>query len=72
MERQIGEKFLTPEGVELEVVLAERLCRGCYYYVEHSKIPDFKICKKPKNTGNCITYTNEGRIDLILIFKQTK
>ena len=64
MERPIGEKFLTPEGVELEVVEAITIdsCIGCYY--------NDKNCNKLEISnilGRCW-----GRIDNHIIFKQTK
>ena len=34
--RKIGEKFKTPDGVELEVCGQYNLCMGCYYYVAES------------------------------------
>lgn len=35
MERQIGERFKTPKGVELEVKEKYDLCNGCYFYEEN-------------------------------------
>jgi hypothetical protein len=61
MERQIGDKFLTPEGVELEVVeVLVASCIDCYF----------------KNDGtdcvniNCSWISREDGKEII--FKQTK
>ena len=32
MKRTIGEKFKTPDGVELEVCGQYKLCNGCHFY----------------------------------------
>ena len=31
MKRKIGEKFKTPDGVELEVCGQYKLCKGCHF-----------------------------------------
>jgi len=66
MERPIGDKFLTPDGMELEVVLAERLCRGCYYREKHECL----LKEVDDNIGVC---TSEERTNgKQIIFKQAK
>jgi hypothetical protein len=66
MERKIGEKFLTPEGVELEVVLAVSFCKWCYYTANK----ECNIKEVEDNIGLC---SRKERTDgKEVIFKQTK
>ena len=64
VERKIGEKFLTPEGVELEVVEKYDMCNGCYYYEKYldSDIENCSIDEIAELLGDCKR----------VIFKQTK
>jgi hypothetical protein len=59
MERQIGDKFLTPEGVELEVVETTD-CDECYY-LKRNLFCDTTMC-------TAVLWL-EGKD---VIFKQTK
>ena len=58
MTRKIGEKFKTPEGVELKVCKKHDLCNGCYFY-EHQ---DSVECSTEPLLGDCEK----------VIFKQAK
>ncbi len=61
MERPIGDKFLTPEGVELEVIESKNSCIGCY---------GFNNDKLDCGNLKCSWMDREDKKDVI--FKQTK
>ncbi len=61
MERQIGDKFLTPEGVELEAVETKvGNCKGCYFFTEEIECGNME----------CGRWEREDYKEVI--FKQTK
>ena len=66
MERKIGEVFLTPEGVELEVV-ENNTCKGCYYLESQDCIKSEIV----DNIGECARL-NRPKYGDSVSFKQTK
>ena len=63
MQRPIGDKFLTPEGVELEVVEGSDCdgCDGCFADSDSNRCGEF---------GECLAWYRQDNKDVI--FKQTK
>jgi len=49
MKRTIGEKFKTPDGVELEVCKKHDLCYGCYFYEHQDRVE----CSTEPLLGDC-------------------
>jgi len=68
MERQIGDKFLTPEGVELEVVeVKDNGCEECYYWASY---PINDCVRRTRIGGYCSPHIRVNKKSII--FRKVK